>query len=164
MVIKNNSVVRFHYSLVATPSNIEESTFDNNAEPILYMHGKNNIVRGLEKAMEGKAAGDKFEVTVEAIEGYGLRDDSRVQRVPAKYLKHEKKLRKGQQVQINTENGPQWVTVIKVGKFSVDVDANHPLAGQTLAFNIEIIDVREPTQEELDHGHAHGPDGHHHDH
>lgn len=164
MNIKNNSVVSFHYTLTAQPSGIKETTFEDNADPVLYMHGRKNIVPGLEKAMEGKAAGDKFDVSIEAIDGYGLRDENLLQRVPAKYLKHEKKLKAGQQVQINTKEGPQWVTVKKVGKFSVDIDANHPFAGQNLEFSVEIIEVRDATQEEIDHGHAHGPGGHHHDH
>lgn len=164
MNITNNSVVKFHYSLTAQPSGIKESTYEDGGDPILYIHGTKSIVSGLEEAMEGKIPGDKFDVTIEPTDGYGLRDENLQQRIPAKYLKHEKKLKAGQQVQINTKEGTQWVTVKKVGKFSVDIDANHPFAGQTLEFSIEIVDVREATKAELEHGHADGPGDQHHDH
>jgi FKBP-type peptidyl-prolyl cis-trans isomerase SlyD len=130
--------------------------------PAVYLHGANNIVPKLEGAFAGKKAGDHFELTLEPADGYGERRENSVERVPAKYLKHAGKLTPGQAVQINTKEGPMLVTVVKVGKFSVDVDSNHPLAGKTLTYVVDIVDVRAATAEEKEHGHAHGVGGHHH--
>lgn len=160
MQIANNSVVSFHYTL----KNAQGDELENNRQdaPSLYLHGANNIITGLENAMAGKSAGDSFEVTLTAEQAYGPRQDNMQQRIPAKYLKHEGKLKVGQPVSFNTDKGKRNGTVIKVGKFSVDIDTNHPLAGQTLLFAIEITDVREATAEEIQHGHAHGVGGHQH--
>lgn len=160
MQISKNAVVSFHYSL----KNAQGEELENNRgeNPTLYLHGANNIIPGLEKAMEGRSAGDSFEIDLTPTEAYGERREDMAQRVPAKYLKHEGKLRPGQTVRINTDKGMRSATVIKVGKFSVDVDMNHPLAGQQLHFSIEIADVRQATAEEVQHGHAHGVGGHQH--
>lgn len=160
MIIAKNTVVSFHYRL----SNSEGKELENSHDghPSLYLHGANNIIRGLETAMEGKTTGDVFSVSVDAIDAYGPRVDGKVQRVPAKYLKHEKKLKAGKVVRINTDNGVVNGTVVKVGKFSVDVDMNHPLAGQDLVFDIEVVELREASAEEISHGHAHGVGGHQH--
>ena len=112
--------------------------------------------------MDGRAAGDTFTAEVAANKAYGGRKDGAEQRVPIKHLMNKGKLKKGMVVKINTSEGPRDVTILKVGKFNVDVDANHPLAGVDLSFDIEILDVREATQEELSHGHAHGVGGHQH--
>jgi FKBP-type peptidyl-prolyl cis-trans isomerase SlyD len=121
-----------------------------------------NILPKLEAAFAGKQVGDRFQVQLSPAEGYGERRADALERVPAKYLKHAGKLRPGQAVRLNTEQGAMLVTVVKVGKFSVDVDSNHPLAGQTLNYDIEITEVRAATDEEKAHGHAHGAGGHHH--
>jgi len=109
-----------------------------------------------------KAAGDIFQVTVGPEEGYGLRDEQRIQRVPKKYFKDGDRLKPGMVTVLQSQQGPQQVTVVKVGATVVDIDANHPLAGKTLSFDIEITGVREANPEELAHGHVHGPGGHHH--
>ena len=93
---------------------------------------------------------------------YGPRIESKTDRISAKYLKHEGKLRPGQIVSIQTDNGRQSATVLKVGKFNVDIDLNHPLAGQTISFDVEITAIRAATAEETSHGHAHGAGGHQH--
>ena len=160
MQIDKDTVVQFHYQLHDGDGNEIETS--DRSEPMAYLHGAGNIIPGLEKALAGHSAGDHVQVEVAPEEGYGPRQDNMVQRIPAKYLKHAGKLKPGMQVQLKTEEGPRWVTVIKVGLKAVDVDANHPLAGKVLRFSVEIVDVRAATDEERQHGHAHGPGGHHH--
>jgi FKBP-type peptidyl-prolyl cis-trans isomerase SlyD len=117
----------------------------------------------LEKALEGKTSGDELEVTLEPKDAYGERIEGRIQRVPIKHLANiPKRIRPGMAVQVNTENGVRSATVLKAGKFNVDVDTNHPLAGKALTFKITIVDLRDATADEIAHGHAHGPGGHHH--
>lgn len=160
MQVAAQKVVIFHYTLSDTSGNQMESSRDG--EPLAYLHGADNIVPGLEKALEGKTAGDKLVVTVEPAEGYGERRDDLLIRVSSKHLVYEGKLEEGTQAFLRTEHGPRVVTVLKPGKFMVDIDANHPLAGTTLVFDVEITEVRDPLPEELEHGHVHGPGGHHH--
>ena len=112
--------------------------------------------------MAGHSAGDQFRAEIAPADGYGLRNAERVQRVPAKHLLFKGKLKAGMVAQLNTREGRLPVTVIKAGRHSAEVDTNHPLAGQQLTFEVEIIEVRDPTAEELSHGHAHGPGGHQH--
>ncbi len=161
MQIENGAVVSFLYTLNDTAGNTIETNRDGD-HPAVYLHGANNVVPKLEAAFAGKQAGDHFELTLAPADAYGERRDNAIERVPAKYLKHESKLTPGQAVQINTKEGSMLVTVVKVGKFSVDVDSNHPLAGQTLHYVIDVVDVRAATAEEKAHGHAHGAGGHHH--
>ncbi|KZY45034.1 MULTISPECIES: peptidylprolyl isomerase [unclassified Oleiphilus] len=164
MQISKDKVVTFHYRL----SNEQGSELEasHGEDPVAYLHGHGNIISGLEKGLEGQSAEDVLTVTVEPQDGYGLRKEEAVQRVPIKHLvgdkKQNSKLKPGMVVSINTEEGPRQVVVLKAGKFNVDVDTNHPLAGQVLSFDIEIQSVREATEDELAHGHAHGVGGHHH--
>lgn len=165
MKIQKDCVVNFHYRLSDESGAELENSYAG--EPVAYLHGKRGIVRGLEDAMADHQKGDTFTAEVPAAMAYGSRREDAVQRVPIKHLLTAKKsskakLKPGMQVQINTSEGPRDVTVVKVGKFNVDVDSNHPLAGKDLNFAIEITDVREASSEELAHGHAHGPGGHHH--
>ena len=157
MAIKQNSVVAFHYTLTGEDGARVESTRER--DPMLYLHGAGNIIPGLEKAMAGREAGDTFSVTVPPEEGYGPRLPERVQRLPAKHFTQPRKLKAGQVVQLRTRRGPVQAVVLKVGRFNVDVDANHPLAGRTLTFDVEIVDVRDATAEEIAHRHPHGPGG-----
>lgn len=158
--IGNHSVVTFHYTVSDVDGNELETSRDGDATA--YLHGANNVIPGLEKAMAGRTAGDVFSVTIEPQDAYGQRNPERTQRVPAKHLVFKGKLKPGDVVQLNTREGMYPVTVIKAGRHSVDIDSNHPMAGKTLNFDIEIIDVREASAEEQAHGHAHGPGGHHH--
>jgi FKBP-type peptidyl-prolyl cis-trans isomerase SlyD len=158
--IAPETVVVFHYSLRNEEG--EELESSRGADPTAYLHGANNIIPGLETAMTGKSAGDIFSATVAAEQAYGLHNPEKVQRVPVKHLLFKGKLRPGMVVQLNTSDGRIPVTVTKAGRHSADIDTNHPLAGQSLTFDIEIVDVRAATAEELSHGHAHGPGGHHH--
>jgi FKBP-type peptidyl-prolyl cis-trans isomerase SlyD len=160
MQIERDKVVTFHYRLTdAEGSFTEEST---GKDPIVYLHGHGGIVRGLEKAMAGRSAGDTFQASVAPKDAYGVRDENARQRIPIKHLIRPGKLTVGKMVAVNSNAGPQRVTILKVGRFNVDVDFNHPLAGKSLLFDIEIVEVRDATAEELQHRHAHGPGGHAH--
>ncbi|MFT6914631.1 MAG: FKBP-type peptidyl-prolyl cis-trans isomerase SlyD [Motiliproteus sp.] len=164
MSITTNSVVSFHYRL-REESGVElENSHD--AEPMLYLHGHNGILAGLEKALEGQDAGDALSVTLAPAEGYGVRREGSEQRIPIKHLqvdaKTQRQLKKGMAVPVQTEQGARTMVIIKVGRFNVDVDTNHPLAGKTLTFEIEILEVRDGTAEEITHKHAHGVGGHQH--
>jgi FKBP-type peptidyl-prolyl cis-trans isomerase SlyD len=167
-VVSKNSVVTFHYQLFSVEDagergELMESSYDDSA--VVYLHGHNNIVRGLETAMSGRGSGEGFSVTISPEQGYGLRSDEAVQRIPCKHVHEYKKgktFRPGQVVTVQTNQGARQVIVLKAGKFNLDVDFNHPLAGETLHYEIKIEDVRQATAEELSHGHAHGPGGHHH--
>ena len=157
MSIEQNKVVSFHYTL----SNADGDTIESSSgrAPMAYLHGAGNIIPGLEKAMAGRSAGDTFEVTLEPADAYGERNDANLQRIPAKHFRDIRHVEPGQMVSIQTRQGPVQAVVVKVGRFNVDVDTNHPLAGQSLTFDVEITDVREATEEEIAHGHVHGPGG-----
>jgi FKBP-type peptidyl-prolyl cis-trans isomerase SlyD len=160
MTIADDSVVSFHYKLGDDLGQFNESS--EGGEPVVYMHGHNNIVPGLEKQLAGKKSGDKLTATVPPEEGYGQRNENAVQRVPLKHLATRGPIKEGQMVVVNTNEGGRQARVIKVGHFNVDLDLNHPLAGRTLTFDIEIVEVRAATEQELAHGHSHGPHGHDH--
>ncbi|MEP4486130.1 FKBP-type peptidyl-prolyl cis-trans isomerase [Marinobacter alexandrii] len=160
MNIGRDTIATFHYSL-KDDSGVElESSQD--AQPTAYLHGANNIIGGLEEALEGHVAGDSVSVTLEPEKAYGLRRPEQLQKVPVKHLVFKGKLRPGMSVHLNTSEGRRPVSVTKVGRHSAEIDTNHPLAGKTLHFAIDILDVRQATAEEISHGHAHGPGGHSH--
>jgi len=158
--IATDTVVSFHYKL--RDENGEELESSRGGDPAAYLHGHGNIIPGLEDAMNGKATGESFSVTVPAAEAYGERDPYKLQRVPVKHLVYRGKLAPGMVVQLNTEHGLRAVTVLKAGRHSADIDTNHPLAGKALTFDIEVVEVRAASEEEIEHGHVHGPGGHHH--
>lgn len=165
MQIDTDKVVSFHYRLSEAQGELLESSYDS--EPTLYLHGHGNLMPALEEALGGKQTGDKFSVELQPEQAYGLRNEGATQRIPIKHLhdysKIKNKLKPGMKVGVNTEHGPWDAIVLKVGKFNVDIDSNHPLAGKSLTFEIEITDVRAASADELAHGHAHGAGGHHHD-
>ncbi|AOA58067.1 peptidylprolyl isomerase [Acinetobacter larvae] len=157
--IANNHVVSFHYTL----TNAEGEVLDKSqGEPLPYLHGAGNIIPGLEKALEGKKVGDKFVVNVPAAEGYGEYNPDLVQEVPKNMFQGVDNIEAGMQFQAQTDDGVQIVTVKAVEGETILVDANFPLAGQDLTFDVEIVDIREASAEELEHGHVHGAGGHHH--
>jgi FKBP-type peptidyl-prolyl cis-trans isomerase SlyD len=160
MNIGKSRVVEFHYTLRSESGDELDSSRER--QPMAYLHGAGNIIAGLEDAMEGRAVGDRFEVAVSPEQAYGVRNEGNVQRIPLKRLGNIARPRPGQVLALQTQQGQVQVTVVKVGRFNVDVDANHPLAGQVLNFEVEVVSVREATDEELSHGHAHGPGGHQH--
>lgn len=160
LTIANNTVVEFHYKLHDENDELLESTEGDAPRAVLIGH--RGVLAGVEEAMLGKVAGDSLNITLPPERAFGLRDDSLKERLSKKYLKHVKRLAPGVITQVQTKNGPKPVTILKVGSKVVDVDLNHPRAGQTLKFAIEVVSVREATKEELAHGHAHAPGGHHH--
>ena len=160
MKAEKDKVVSFHYALSDDAGVAVESS--HGREPMTFLFGHRNIIPGLEQQMEGHGVGDKFDAVVAAKDAYGERREDFVQRVPKKYFRDPEHLHPGMVTVLSTKDGHRSVTVMKVGSSVVDVDLNHPLAGKTLKFGVEITDIREATDEELDHGHVHGPGGHHH--
>ena len=160
MIVEKDKAVSFHYTLKDADGEQMETSRDK--DPMSYLHGANNIIPGLENAMEGRSVNDEFSVTVEPEEAYGVRNENNVQRLPMKRLKGIGKVSVGQVLTLQTNNGPVQVTVLKVGRFNIDVDGNHPLAGKQLTFDVEITDIRDASDEELEHRHVHGPGGHQH--
>lgn len=159
MQIAKNSVVQFHYALSDANGEIENS---RKHQPILYLYGQPGLLEGLVDALAGRSAGDTFSLDLTADQAYGQRQDNAVQKVQIKHLQGAKKWKPGMIAAIQTDKGPRQVTVTKVGLSQAEVDANHPLAGRDLTFDIEILSVREATTEEIAHGHAHGVGGHQH--
>jgi len=157
--IEKDRVVRFHYTVSEQGQEPLETSKER--DPLAILAGHGNIIPGLDKALEGHVAGDSFGVDVAAADAYGERRDGLTQRVPKKHF-NEQKLAPGMQVVLNTNFGPRAVTIQKVGMSVVDVDLNHPMAGKDLHFDIEVVDVREASKEEIEHGHVHGDGGHEH--
>lgn len=160
MIITKDSVVQLHYRVSDASGLIEDSA---KGEPMLYLHGHKNMLPAIEQALEGKAAGDELSLVVEPKDAYGERDDNAIQSIQVKHLKGAKKWAPGMTAIVETEHGPRQVKIVKVGMFKAEVDVNHPLAGKTLTFDLNVVSVRPATAEEIAHGHAHGAGGHHHD-
>jgi len=152
MQITKNSVVEFHYR-VSEGENLLENSQDN--DPLVYLHGHGGLFETMEAAFVDKSVGDKFEVTLTPEQSYGERRESAIQRIPLKHLQGAKKWSAGMVATVESNQGKQEVTLIKVGRFNADCDLNHPFAGKTLTFNIEVVSVREATADEISHGHAH---------
>ena len=155
MIIAPNSVVTMHFSVFSEDKTQIDSS--RNGSPMVYLQGSRHLIDGLEKAMLGKEAGDKFELSVEPSEAYGERQESLVQAVP-KDMFEGMDVEPGMQFRATTDDGEQSVIIVDVTEDEVFVDGNHPLAGLTLLFEVEILEVREATEEEIAHGHAHGLD------
>jgi FKBP-type peptidyl-prolyl cis-trans isomerase SlyD len=157
--IKQNSVVTIHYVLRDDAGEIIDQSAEG--EPLAYLHGHGNLIAGLERELEGKLRGDKLNVQVAPADAYGEYSKDLIQKVPRRALKGIGKVTVGMRLQAETAQGPRSVTVTQVAGDMVTLDANHPLAGKKLHFEVEIDDVRAATEEELAHGHVHGPGGHH---
>ena len=159
MTVENGKVVSFHYTLTNAQGDVLDQSQD---QPMPYLHGAGNIIPGLEKELAGKKVGDKLTVKVPAAEAYGEYHEQLVNDVPREAFQGVDQIEPGMQFQANTPEGVQVITVKAVNGDQVTVDANHPLAGQDLNFDVEIVDVRDATEEESAHGHVHGAGGHHH--
>jgi FKBP-type peptidyl-prolyl cis-trans isomerase SlyD len=158
--IAADAVVLIHYTLKDDEGKVLDSS--DGGEPLAYIQGHGNLVPGLEKALEGKKDGDVVAVALPPKEGYGTRNEALVQRVPKRSLQGSGEIRKGMQFRAQTDEGLRVFTVTGIMGDMVSLDGNHPLADQTLHFNVEIVSVRAATAEELEHGHVHGVGGHHH--
>jgi len=158
--ITADRVVLIHYTLKDDAGAVIDSSAG--AEPLAYIQGHGNLVAGLEKALEGKQDGDAVTVSVAPAEGYGKYDAGLIQRVPRRAMQGAGEIKKGMQFQARTDDGMRMFTVTAVVGDMVTLDGNHPLADKTLHFDVQIVNVREATAEEQEHGHVHGAGGHHH--
>jgi FKBP-type peptidyl-prolyl cis-trans isomerase SlyD len=160
MQIAENTVASFHYTLTNDAGEVLDSS--RGREPLLYLHGAGNIVPGLEQAMEGRGPGDTFKVDVAPDQGYGIRHDGLIQKVPREAFQGVDSVEVGMQFQASGPQGAMSVTITAIDGDQVTVDGNHPLAGETLHFDIEVAEVRAASAEEMAHGHVHGEGGHQH--
>lgn len=156
MIISKNSAVYFHYSLSDENGSVIDASPEDS--PMPYLQGHNNIIPGLEKAMEGKKSGDVMVVTVEAKDAYGERQEQMVQKIPRESFKAED-IKVGMRFEATTPKGKLSVAVIELTEKNVTVDGNHQLAGKKLTFDVRITDVRKATEEEVSHGYIHGSGG-----
>lgn len=159
MQIADNTAVSIHYTLTNDDGEVLDSSIDDDA--LVYLHGEGNIISGLEQALNGKVVGDKFKVRLDAEDAYGELIEDRVQVIPRSMFEGIDELEVGMQFQADVSEGPGAVTIIKIEGDDVTIDGNHPLAGMALTFDVEVVDVRAATEEELDHGHVHGAGCHH---
>lgn len=160
MQIANNCVVTLAYILKDNDDNVIDKSEDGS---FCYLHGAANIIPGLENALTGKAAGDEFSVSVSPEDGYGEHNPDMKQEVPREMFPAEQEIMPGMQFHAQSPEGHQIVvTVAEVKDSNVVVDGNHPLAGVALNFDVKVMEIREASAEEIEHGHVHGPHGHDH--
>ncbi len=157
MKITDNKVVVLHYAVSDSEDTLIDSSYDHS--PLAVIQGSHYLIPGLEAALVGHEAGDKFEVEVSADNAYGQREDGFVQTVPKNMFAGIEDLAVGSQLRATTDDGEQTVIVIDVQEDEITVDGNHPLAGIDLKFDVEVLEVRDATEEELAHGHVHGEGG-----
>lgn len=161
MQIADKKAVLIHYTLRNSEGEILDSS--EGTDPLAYLHGARNIVPGLEKELTGKTNGDKLSVVVEPSEGYGEHNPQGVQQVERSQFPPDAPMEEGMQFMAENPDGstmPFWITAVDGD--TITIDMNHPLAGQQLHFDIEVVEVRDATDEEVQHGHVHGPGGHQH--
>jgi len=160
MQIGDQKVVTLHYTLTDNDGKVIDKSEDGS---FAYLHGASNIISGLEDALAGKSAGEEMSVSVSPEQAYGVRDESMLQQVPKNMFEDAGQIAVGTQFHAQGPNGEMLVvTVLEVEEEHVVVDGNHPLAGVELNFDVKIIDVRDASEEEVEHGHVHAPGGHHH--
>jgi FKBP-type peptidyl-prolyl cis-trans isomerase SlyD len=158
MNVGRGCVVRLHYTLRdETGATLESS---RGREPLTYLHGSGQLITGLERRIEGASEGHAVTITVPPEEGYGVHDPHGVVRADRATFPDDMELSPGVEVQADTPDGPLSFVVVAVEGDEIVLDANHPMAGKTLTFDVEVVDVRAATPEEIAHGHAHGPGGH----
>jgi len=160
MQIADNLAVSIHYTLTNDEGEVIDSSIGD--EALAYLHGNGNIISGLESALHGKSVGDKFKVRIDAEDAYGEIEDDRIQVISREMFEGVDDLEVGMQFQADVSSGPGVITIISIDGDDITIDGNHPLAGVPLTFEVEVIDVRPATAEEIDHGHIHGAGGHHH--
>ncbi|MDH5546897.1 MAG: peptidylprolyl isomerase [Gammaproteobacteria bacterium] len=159
-MINDGKVVSIHYTLKDDEGNILDSS--EGKSPLDYLHGASNIISGLEDALLGKAVGEKVSVRIAPEDAYGMTDDGKKQ-VVSREMFGDHAVEVGQQFHAaDPEGNSIVVTVTHIDKDEITVDGNHPLAGMHLTFDVEIVNIRDASEDEKSHGHAHGPGGHHH--
>lgn len=160
MNIEKEKVVSINYTLRNDEGEILDSS--EGREPLLYIQGIGNLIPGLEAVLEGKTTGDTIKATIAPADAYGEFNKALISQVPRSQFQGVDNVEVGMQFQAHSEQGDQVVTITNIENDIVTVDGNHPLAGVTLHFDVNVVAVREATKEELEHGHVHGSDGHHH--
>ncbi len=160
MLVGSDKVVTIEYTLTDPGGQVIDTS--KGGQPMAYLHGRRGIIPGLEAALDGKSPGDLVDVTIQPEHAYGPRQEQLIQPVPRERFPASAKIVPGMQFQAQTPEGARLVTVVSADETSVRIDANHPLAGIPLHFVVTIVEVRNATAEELQHGHAHGAGGHHH--
>ncbi len=160
MQVQNDHVVSIDYTLKNDAGEVMDSS--EQAGPLAYLHGHHNIIPGLEKALDDKSVGDSFTVSIEPAEAYGERNEAMIQTVPRSMFQGVDEIEPGMRFQAQTEGGVTVVTIKEVNGDEITLDGNHELAGETLHFDVEVKDVRPASEEEIEHGHVHGPGGHEH--
>jgi len=160
MTIQNDKVVLMNYTLTNDNGDILDTS--NGREPLAYIQGHQNIIPGLEKEMSGKKVGDKFKAVVQPEEGYGKFNPALLQQIDRSVFQGTDELAVGMQFQAQLENGPIIMTITNIDGNNITVDGNHALADQVLTFDVEVVEIRDATAEELEHKHVHGTGGHHH--
>ena len=156
-IIAKDTAVKFNYTLKDDDGNILDQSPEG--QPLAYLHGHSNIIPGLEQQLEGKSAGERINAVVEPVDGYGEYQELAVQKVPRDNFQGVEDIQAGMQFQSEAGGQVMLVTVTDVNDDEVTVDANHPLAGKRLTFDVEIQEVRAATEDELNHGHVHGAGG-----
>ncbi|HIG65107.1 MAG TPA: peptidylprolyl isomerase [Methyloprofundus sp.] len=149
-----NPVVSIHYTLTNKAGEKLDSSIG--AEPLSYLHGAGNIIPGLESALSESSVGDKLTVTIEAADAYGERNEQQIQTVGKEMFQGIDTIEVGMQFQADSSNGPAVVTITEIEEDNITIDGNHPLAGEQLTFDVEVMDIRPATETEMEHGHIHG--------
>ena len=160
MNIEKDKVVSIDYTLTNDHGEVLDSS--SGREPLAYLHGNGCLIPGLEKELEGKVKGDKLVAIIAPDQAYGVRSEELIQDIPLENFHDASEVKVGAQFQVQNEHETRIATVTAIGESAATVDLNHPLADETLHFDVEVMDVREPTKEEMEHGHVHGAGGHHH--
>jgi FKBP-type peptidyl-prolyl cis-trans isomerase SlyD len=159
MQAADGKVVAFHFTLTNDAGEILDQSDEGSG--LVYLHGHGQLIPGLEWNLAGKEAGDQFSVTLPPEDAYGERDDEMIQTIPRSAFQEGAEIKAGMQFEAQGEDGDTVVTVASVEGDEVTIDGNHPLAGLALTFEVEVAQVRDATEEEMEHGHAHEPGGHH---
>ncbi len=149
-----NPVVSIHYTLTNKTGKKLDSSIG--AKPLSYLHGAGNIIPGLEKALSETTVGDKLTVTIEAADAYGEYNEAKIQTVSKEMFKGMDNVEVGMQFQADSSSGPALVSITKVEGDDITIDGNHPLAGEQLTFDVEVMAIRPATETEIEHGHIHG--------
>ena len=160
MTIGKNTVVEIHYTLKNDAGEVLDSS--SGGEPLMYLHGTHGLIQGLENELAGRVAGDKFSAVIPPELAYGESDPDLVHTIDRSMFRGVDNIAPGMVFTAQGENGQQQITVKAVEGDQVVIDGNHEMAGQTLHFDVEVVSVREASEEEIDHGHVHAPGDHHH--
>ncbi|NNC95299.1 MAG: peptidylprolyl isomerase [Chitinophagales bacterium] len=160
MKIGSERVVTLDYTL----KNSEGVLIDTSKgrEPLVYLHGVGSLIPGLENELSGKEKGANVNAVIQPEDAYGKKREDLFRTVSKAGFQGDEDVKEGMQVQLDTEHGPAYAMVSSIEGDEVTLDMNHPLADMTLHFDVDIVDVREATKEEIEHGHVHGPGGHQH--